>query len=929
VDWLPTTDAFLKPAGRKRACTGGLLGGRFPNVWHPFVQVNQAPKNHQGKTMKNPIQQNNSIRSQLHFQLMLRTLLVVFIAAYATFSGAMSALAVSQGFLPSAVGMQPIGTMDSISPTQQLNLAIGLPLHNQAALTNLLQQLYDPTSTNYQQYLTSDQFTEMFGPTPDDYQAVINFVQSQGMTVTGTYSNRVILDVSGSVAQVEAAFNVTMLVYQHPTESRTFYAPNVEPSVPPAVPVLSIDGMNNYALARPCLVTNTPVNGQNASSASGSGPSGAYMGNDFRAAYAPGVTLDGSKQTVGLLELDGYTASDIEYYESHAGLPNVPLQNVPLDGFGGPTFLGGEVEVSLDIEMAVSMAPNLSKVIVYEAPNINVGNFIDILTRMASDNQARQLSSSWYYTGGISNPVADQIWQEMAAQGQSFFSASGDADAWTGLINFPGDSPYITQVGGTTLTTSGPSGAWVSETVWNWDIEYGAGDDGIGSGGGISTQYPIPFWQNNISTAANQGSATMRNTPDVALIADNVYVRVDGGDRNVSGTSCAAPLWAGFTALINQQATNNAYPPVGFINPAIYSIATNSAYALAFHDITTGNNEWSSSLKQFSAVPGYDLCTGWGTPNGQNLINALSGTILLNATPGNTEVYLGWSAYNGATSYHIKRSIVSGQETYLTATTGTIFTDTKLQNGTTYYYKVSAVNAGGKEIATSTEAYATPQNFSAPTFTGGFVSGNIYGNNLGLSGETRFTFTVTGPPNSTWTVYSLPEGNYISDPQIIGTITFDSDGNAPPFPDLNAGSFDWSSQFYQLVSGNQSSLVFGYVVEPIVGRVDYGWTSENNAPVQNWLIPLDPGTVNTVLTANSFWKPDGSLYLLTQTYQVFFDDSTDNYDHPWLNNPGWDSGDSITFGCGETLWLNDFPVSQIPYVGGTSCMVTIVGFCPW
>ena len=111
----------------------------------------------------------------------------------------------------------------------------------------------------------------------------------------------------------------------------------------------------------------------------------------------------------------------------------------------------------------------------------------------------------------------------MAAQGQSFFNASGDDDAYTGLIPFPGDTPYITQVGGTTLTTSGPGGAWVSETVWNWG-------DGIGSGGGISTQYPIPSWQTNISMTANQGSTTMRNTPDVALTADNVYVRADGAD---------------------------------------------------------------------------------------------------------------------------------------------------------------------------------------------------------------------------------------------------------------------------------------------------------------------------------------------------------------------------------------------------------------
>src|SRR5208337_4622450 len=151
----------------------------------------------------------------------------------------------------------------------------------------------------------------------------------------------------------------------------------------------------------------------------------------------------------------------------------------------------------------------------------------------------QQMSCCWYIPSGPADPVADQIFQQMAAQGQSFYAASGDDDAYAGLIPFPGDTPYITEVGGTTLTTTGPGGSWVSETVWNWG-------DGSGSGGGISTQYPIPSWQTNINMSANQGSTTMRNTPDVALTADNVDVRADGVDQAVGGTSCAAPLWAGF-----------------------------------------------------------------------------------------------------------------------------------------------------------------------------------------------------------------------------------------------------------------------------------------------------------------------------------------------------------------------------------------------
>jgi len=198
--------------------------------------------------------------------------------------------------------------------------------------------------------------------------------------------------------------------------------------------------------------------------------------------------------------------------------------------------------------VAISMAPGLSSLIVYEAGED--GSWYDILSRMATDDLAKQLSCSWYIPRGTEDPTADAIFQEMAAQGQSFFAAVGDSDAYTGLIPFPGDTPYITEVGGTTLTTGGPEGPYESETVWNWD-------DGVGSGGGISTQYSIPTWQQGISMTANLGSTTMRNVPDVAMTADNVYTRVGGEDEDVGGTSCAAPLWAGFAALINQQAAAN------------------------------------------------------------------------------------------------------------------------------------------------------------------------------------------------------------------------------------------------------------------------------------------------------------------------------------------------------------------------------------
>ncbi|HEX7618146.1 MAG TPA: protease pro-enzyme activation domain-containing protein, partial [Verrucomicrobiae bacterium] len=506
-------------------------------------------------------------------------------------------------------------------------LAIGLPLRNQAALGMLLSEIYSPASTNYHRYLTPEQFTERFGPTEQDYQTVIAFAKRNGLTVTATHANRVLLDVSGPVPDIERAFGVTLRTYRHPTENRTFHAPDVEPSVESGVPILDVSGLNDYALPHPQSLRVMPMaNPTNAVPNAGSGPGGTYRGNDFRAAYLPGVTLDGTGQTVGLLEFDGYYPNDIATYTSASGLTNVPLQNVLLDGFRGAAG-SDNIEVALDIEVAIAMAPALAKIVVFEAPN-NTAYFNDILNAMAASNSIKQFGCSWSYSG-TPNATMDQIFQQMSAQGQSFFDAAGDSDAYTGSTGVPNDDPNITIVGGTTLSTTGPGGSWVSETVWN-------SGGGVGSSGGISTYYSIPSWQTNIIMTTNQGSTTMRNIPDVALIADQVWVVHDNGVSSgyVSGTSIAAPLWAALVALANQLAASNGRPSVGFINPAIYAIGESANYTSDFHDINTGNNFWSSSPANFPAVPGFDLCTGWGTPAGQSLINNLVSPDTLGIVPG-------------------------------------------------------------------------------------------------------------------------------------------------------------------------------------------------------------------------------------------------------------------------------------------------------
>ena len=333
-------------------------------------------------------------------------------------------------------------------------------------------------------------------------------------------------------------------------------------------------------------------------SAGGSGPGGSYMGSDFRKAYVPGTTLNGSGQIVGLLQFDGYHASDITTYEGLAGLPNVPLENVLLDGFDGSAG-GNNDEVCLDIETSISMAPGLSKVVLFEGYNPD-----SILSSMAARSEIKQFSASWGY--GI-DATTEGLYQQLALQGQTFLNASGDGDAWLGPIPFGClEDSNITLVGGTTLTMNGTGSSYSSEKVLNWGYNGTPWNpDGyFGSSGGISTRIGIPIWQQGISMAANHGSTTLRNMPDVALTGDNVFVVYGGGSEGgFGGTSCASPLWAGFMALVNQQATAASKPSVGFLGPAVYAIAKTANYTHCFHDIVLGDNTWPGSPTNFLPSP--------------------------------------------------------------------------------------------------------------------------------------------------------------------------------------------------------------------------------------------------------------------------------------------------------------------------------------
>jgi subtilase family serine protease len=594
-----------------------------------------------------------------------------------------------------------------------MNLAIGLPLRNQNALNELLIQLSDPASPNFGHYLTAAQFAAEFGPTEEDYQSVIRFARENGLAVTATHPNRVLLDVSGDVSTIEKVLHVRMMTYDHAARGR-FYAPDREPSLDLETKVLDISGLDNFVLPQPMNLKTMSLSEARAY-VTGSGPGGYFIGKDFRAAYAPGVSLTGSGQVVGLLEFDGFYAGDVQKNAAQAGLPQVPTQTVLLDGFSG-TPGSSNIEVILDIMMASYMAPGLTKVIVYEGYTPN-----DILNRMATDNLAKQLSSSWGY--GPINATTEQIFKQYIAQGQSLLQASGDSGAYTNGVMAPSDDPNLTVVGGTSLTTAGAGGPWQSEKVWS------------GSGGGVSTVYPIPSYQQGLNMAANGGSTKMRNLPDVALTADiqMFLIQNNGQAVVVGGTSAAAPLWSGFIALANQQAAANKKSSVGFLNPLLYSIGNGKSYTTDLNDIRSGSDG------EYSAVSGYDLTTGWGSPAGQHLINDLTNgsgaasfslsatasaiTLPRSSSAGNTVSVSGQNGFNSSVSL-----VASGLPSGVTAvfspssTTGTSsLTFTASSTATTGTFNVTVTGVSGALSSSANISLAVV----APNFTLSFAGAGV------------------------------------------------------------------------------------------------------------------------------------------------------------------------------------------------------------
>ncbi|MGH6878732.1 MAG: S53 family peptidase, partial [Rhizomicrobium sp.] len=474
--------------------------------------------------------------------------------------------------VPAIVAQHRAPVTGAPNPAMRLQLDIALPLRDPESLMALLNAIYDPASPLFHHYLTVADFTGRFGPAESDYARAVNFFRSSGLRVTAVSANRMMIETSGTVADIERVFHVRLLLYKHPIEPRSFMAPDREPTLDLAVPILHVTGLDDLVLPTPRLI---PPRAQPPHwHGTGSGPRGYYYGSDMRAAYYGGAKLTGKGQSVGLMELKGYNPADVKLYFNYVKQPlHVRVKGISTDGLKWKCLTCNDGEQTLDIDYAISMAPGLEQVQVY------VGHSPEsVLARMASDDTSMQLSTSWGWRENFMTD--DPLWQEMAAQGQTFLTASGDYSSLKKSGPWPEEDANLTGVGGTDVVTDGPGGAWLSEKGWS------------GSAGGPSLDHQIKIepYQLPFVNQRNDASPKLRNVPDIAANADTDFWICANGKcgGGWGGTSFASPIWAGYIALVNEEAAANGLPPAGFLNPTFYGLAGGGNYDKLFHDETRG-----------------------------------------------------------------------------------------------------------------------------------------------------------------------------------------------------------------------------------------------------------------------------------------------------------------------------------------------------
>jgi len=647
-----------------------------------------------------------------------------------------------------AVRTRQAQSIGRLPANQLMQLDLVLPLRDPAGLNAFLSDIYDPTSFSYRRFLTPQEFTERFGPSESDYDALVAFAKASGFEVVGGSRDGMELQVKGPVSAVESAFHVNMVTYRHPSEDRTFYAPDREPTTSLPFPLWHISGLDNFSIPHPLYVKKSdyarahgiPEEKVVTHATTGSGPSASFLGSDMRAAYYGGSTLTGAGQNLGLFEYLGTDLSDLSTYFSNVGQTNnVPITLLSTDGTSTSCVdsrSGGscdDTEQTLDMTQAIGMAPGLASLVMYIGSTDTA-----IISAMTTHSPLpTTIGCSWGWTPADPSTL-DPYFEKMAAQGQNFFAASGDSSTWSSSNEaWPADDAHVVSVGGTDLTTASAGGAWKSETAWT------------DSGGGISPDaVAIPSWQAaaGVINSSNKGSTTLRNGPDVSANANfTFYTCADQTAclaNDYGGTSFAAPMWAGYIALANQQAVAAGDSTLGFINPTIYAQnesggALTPAYTTDFHDITSGTSG------SYSAVTGFDLVTGWGSPHGAALINALAPTsqtpaFTLAASPTSISVVVG----------------NSGSSTITTAVSGGFdsaiaLSATGQPTGVTVTFSPTSIAAPGSGTSTATLAVAS-------TTTPGTYTITVTGTGGSITHTATISLTVTSAPVPAFTLAASP-----------------------------------------------------------------------------------------------------------------------------------------------------------------------------
>jgi subtilase family serine protease len=613
----------------------------------------------------------------------------------------------------------------AVSSRLRVRVRVALKPRSAAALAAYAQAVSTPGSADYRHFLTPTQFRRRFGATTARVSRVRASLTARGLHPGPTSAGGLSIPVTATAAQLERAFSLSLR--RIVTHGRRAVAATIAPALDAraAGAVQSIVGLDTTTgrqpeLARPARNGTGPAGGavrrararphvvtagpRACAQAQATSPlDSAYTADQIAAAYgfsglyAGGDT--GAGTTIALYELEPNDPADIAAFQACYGT-HTPVSSVSVDGGAGHGAGGGEA--ALDIENTLGLAPG-ANVLVYRGPNSNSGapgsGPYDIFSSIINQDRAQVVSVSWGECEaalGASDATAENtLFEQAAVQGQSVVSAAGDSGAQDcdlpgaaprthTAVDDPASQPYVTGVGGTSLTALGPP---PTETVWNNPGPAASGAQSAGAGGGgVSSLWPMPSTQRHAAAAlgvvkpssagraCGQTSGSCREVPDVAAVADpstgyQIYWNGSGtvvgqpaGWQGIGGTSGAAPVWAAVLALADSM-PGCADSPLGFASPPLYR-AAGAAYAADFHDVLTGNNDFThTNGGQFLAGPGYDLATGLGSPNAAALVGTLCADAL-QLPRVSTQI----SAQHAAVAARVHGSNISGAAIHYSAT---------------------------------------------------------------------------------------------------------------------------------------------------------------------------------------------------------------------------------------------------------------------